>query len=143
MAIYWVVLDDSDWVRSLLPAYTLRLAAGDPHMTGALLGGLCARCGRRRLGTNPAIFNAQLRSVLTDTLIGLWRRGYAGSNVVFIGLSALDTAADQGAQVTGWRGVLLVVAFITGRSGLLMMRGCAPMKFLVKGLRARPIRNQY
>jgi ZIP family zinc transporter len=105
---YWLVLTIliGSFV-ALLPGIYVRLAANDPHITGALLGGLFAAAATA-LGTIPAILTRQLSQRLIDTLMGFGAGVMLAATSFSLIIPALETAADQGAG--SWLAVLLAVA---------------------------------
>ena len=130
---YWVVLTILiGGFVALLPGIYTRLAAGDPHMTGALLGGLFA-AGATALGTIPAILTRQLSQRLIDTLMGFGAGVMLAATSFSLIIPALDTAADQGAG--SWlAGGIVGGGIILGALGLLMIERVVPHEHFIKGI---------
>lgn len=130
---YWLVLTIliGSFV-ALLPGIYVRLAAGDPHITGALLGGLFAAAATA-LGTIPAILTRQLSQRLIDTLMGFGAGVMLAATSFSLIIPALETAADQGAG--SWlAGSIVGGGIILGALGLLMIERVVPHEHFVKGL---------
>jgi ZIP family zinc transporter len=117
---------------ALLPGIYVRLAAGDPHMTGALLGGLFAAAATA-LGAIPAILTRRLSQRFTDTLMGFGAGVMLAATSFSLIIPALDTAADQGAG--SWlAGGIVGGGIMLGALGLLMIERAVPHEHFVKGL---------
>jgi len=130
---YWVVLTILvGGVVALLPGIYVRLAANDPHMTGALLGGMAAAAATA-LGTIPAVLARQLSQRLIDTLMGFGAGVMLAATSFSLIIPALDTAADQGAG--SWlAGGIVGGGIILGALGLLMIERVVPHEHFVKGV---------
>jgi ZIP family zinc transporter len=130
---YWVVLTILiGGFIVLLPGIYLRLVANDPHMTGALMGGMIAAAATA-LGTIPAVLTGQLSQRFIDTLMGFGAGVMLAATSFSLIIPALDTAADQGAG--SWlAGGIVGGGIILGALGLLMIERLVPHEHFVKGL---------
>lgn len=130
---YWVVLTILvGGFVALLPGIYVRLAANDPHMTGALLGGLVAAAATA-LGAIPAILTRKLSQRFIDTLMGFGAGVMLAATSFSLIIPALDTAADQGAG--SWlAGSIVGVGIILGALALLMIERVVPHEHFVKGV---------
>ncbi|MEH6356722.1 MAG: ZIP family metal transporter [Marinobacter sp.] len=130
---YWAILTILiGGFVALLPGIYLRLAANDPHMTGALLGGLVAAAATA-LGTIPAILTRRLSQRFIDSLMGFGAGVMLAATSFSLVIPALNTAADQGAS--SWQaGSIVGVGIILGALGLLMIERVVPHEHFVKGV---------
>lgn len=130
---YWVILTILvGGFVALLPGIYGRLAANDPHMTGALLGGLVAAAATA-LGAIPAILTRKLSQRFIDTLMGFGAGVMLAATSFSLIIPALDTAADQGAG--SWlAGSIVGVGIILGALALLMIERVVPHEHFVKGV---------
>jgi ZIP family zinc transporter len=130
---YWVVLTILiGGFIALLPGIYLRLVANDPHMTGALMGGMVAAAATA-LGTIPAVLTGQLSQRFIDTLMGFGAGVMLAATSFSLIIPALDTAADQGAG--SWlAGGIVGGGIILGALGLLMIERLVPHEHFVKGI---------
>jgi len=130
---YWVVLTILiGGFIALLPGIYLRLVANDPHMTGALMGGMVAAAATA-LGTIPAVLTGQLSQRFIDTLMGFGAGVMLAATSFSLIIPALDTAADQGAG--SWlAGAIVGGGIILGALGLLMIERLVPHEHFVKGI---------
>ncbi len=130
---YWVVLIIVvGAVVVLSPDIYARLAANDPHMTGALIGGLVAAAATA-LGTIPAIFTSQLSQRITDTMMGFGAGVMLAATSFSLILPALDIAGDQGAGP--WlAGSIVGAGIVLGALGLLLIERMVPHEHFIKGV---------
>lgn len=130
---YWVVLIIVIGALVILsPDIYVRLAAKDPHMTGALLGGLMASAATA-LGTIPALLTHQVSQRITDTMMGFGAGVMLAATSFSLVLPALDTAGDQGAGP--WlAGSIVGAGIILGALGLLWIERAMPHEHFVKGV---------
>ena len=130
---YWVILIILFGVLAILrPGIYLRLAAKDPHMTGALLGGLVAAAATA-LGTIPAIVTRQLSQRMNDTLMGFGAGIMLAATSFSLIIPALDIAGEQGADPWSAAGIV-AAGIILGALGLLLVERAVPHEHFVKGL---------
>lgn len=130
---YWVVLIIVVGALAILsPGIYVRLAANDPHMTGALLGGLVAAAATA-LGTIPAILTRQLSQRVNDTLMGFGAGVMLAATSFSLIMPALDAAGDQGAGP--WlAGSIVGAGIMLGALGLLLIERVVPHEHFVKGV---------
>ena len=130
---YWIILIFVvGSLGALTPGIYTRLVANDPHMTGALLGGLVAAAATA-LGTIPAVLTRQLSQRLNDTLMGFGAGVMLAATSFSLIMPALDIAGDQGAG--SWlAGGIVGVGILLGALGLLLIERVVPHEHFVKGV---------
>ncbi len=130
---YWLVLIIIIGALVILsPDIYMRLAANDPHMTGALLGGLVAGAATA-LGTVPALLTRQISQRMNDTLMGFGAGVMLAATSFSLILPALDTAGGQGAGP--WlAGSIVGAGIMVGALGLLWIERVMPHEHFVKGV---------
>lgn len=130
---YWVVLIIVIGVLAILsPDIYTRLAAKDPHMTGALLGGLVASAATA-LGTLPAILTYRISQRMNDTMMGFGAGVMLAATSFSLILPGLDAAGDQGAGP--WlAGGIVGAGIMVGALGLLWIERILPHEHFVKGV---------
>lgn len=130
---YWVSFVAVFVAVALLSAgvYT-RVAAHDPHMTGALFGGLMA-AGATALGTLPAVLTRQVSQRMNDTLMGFGAGVMLAATSFSLILPGLGIARDQGAGP--WlAGSIVGSGIVLGALGLLLFDRVLPHEHFVKGV---------
>ena len=130
---YWVILIIITGALVVLsPDIYARLVAKDPHMTGALLGGLMAAAATA-LGTIPAILTRQLSQRMNDTLMGFGAGVMLAATSFSLIMPALTIAGDQGAGP--WlAGGIVGAGIMIGALALLFIDRLVPHEHFVKGV---------
>lgn len=130
---YWMLLSIVVGVLvALSPDIYARLAANDPHMTGALLGGLVAAAATA-LGTIPALLTRGLSQRMNDTLMGFGAGVMLAATSFSLIMPALDIAGDQGAGP--WQaGGIVGGGILAGALALLIIDRVVPHEHFIKGM---------
>lgn len=116
----------------LSPGVYTRVAAGDPRMTGALLGGLMAAAATA-LGTIPALMTRQMSQRMNDTLMGFGAGVMLAATSFSLILPGLQMAGQQGAGP--WlAGSIVGGGIVVGALGLLMLDRLLPHEHFIKGV---------
>ncbi|MCB1676927.1 MAG: ZIP family metal transporter [Halioglobus sp.] len=130
---YWItVIIALSVVTALSPGIYAQLAAHDPHMTGALLGGMVAAAATA-LGTIPAILTGRISRRMNDSLMGFGAGVMLAATSFSLIIPALDVASDQG--IGPWlAGGIVGVGIVTGALGLLLIERVVPHEHFIKGV---------
>ncbi len=111
-------------VALLSPSVYTRIAANDPHMTGALLGGLMAAAATA-LGTIPALMTRQISQRVNDTMMGFGAGVMLAATSFSLIIPGLKIATDQGAGP--WLASSIIGAgILLGALGLLLIDRAIP-----------------
>ncbi|MFA5522242.1 MAG: ZIP family metal transporter [Castellaniella sp.] len=113
-----------------------QLAVGDPHMTGALIGGLVAALATA-LGTLPAMVSGRYSQRANDTMMGFGAGVMLAATSFSLILPGLQVAGEQGAGP--WlAGGMVGAGIIIGALGLLVLDRVMPHEHFVKGVEGIP-----
>lgn len=116
----------------LMPSVYARVVANDPHMTGALIGGLLAATATA-LGTIPAMLAKQVSQRLNDTMMGFGAGVMLAATSFSLIVPGLDVAREQGAG--SWLASGIVGAgILVGALVLLLIDRSVPHEHFVKGM---------
>jgi len=116
----------------LMPSVYTRVVANDPHMTGALIGGLIAAAATA-VGTIPAMLARQVSQRLSDTMMGFGAGVMLAATSFSLIVPALEVARDQGAGP--WLASGIVGAgILVGALVLLLIDRSVPHEHFVKGM---------
>lgn len=116
----------------LSPNVYSRIAANDPHMTGALLGGMLAAAATS-LGAVPALMTRQITQRVNDTLMGFGAGVMLAATSFSLIMPGLSVASDQG--FGPWQASSIVGAgILLGALGLLLIDRAVPHEHFVKGV---------
>lgn len=115
----------------MINVYT-RLLANDPHMKGALLGGLLA-AGATALGTLPVILTRSFSQRVNDTMLGFGAGVMLAATSFSLIIPGLAIAGDQGAGPWG-AGAIVGSGILLGALVLLLIDRAVPHEHFVKGV---------
>lgn len=119
-------------VAVLSPGVYTRIVANDPHMTGALLGGMMAATATA-LGTVPALLTRQISQRVNDTLMGFGAGVMLAATSFSLIIPGLNAATEQGAGP--WLASGIVGAgILLGALGLMVIDRVIPHEHFVKGV---------
>ncbi len=121
-------------VLLLLNVYT-RLLANDPHMKGALLGGLLA-AGATALGTLPVVLTRTFSQRVNDTMLGFGAGVMLAATSFSLIIPGLAIAGDQGAGPWG-AGAIVGSGILLGALLLLLIDRAVPHEHFVKGVEGK------
>src|SRR5690625_2768463 len=116
----------------LTPRVYTRVVANDPHMTGALLGGLMAAAATA-LGAIPALLTRQVSQRLNDTMMGFGAGVMLAATSFSLIIPGLDAAREQGA-VSWLASGIVGGGILIGALVLLFIDRCVPHEHFVKGM---------
>lgn len=130
---YWVIfIIVTGALVFVSPDIYTRLVAKDPHMVGALLGGLMAATATA-LGTIPAILTRQISQRMNDTLMGFGAGVMLAATSFSLIMPALKIAGDQGAGPWAAGGIV-GAGIVLGAMALLFIDRLVPHEHFVKGV---------
>ena len=109
-------------------AFYMRVAFNDPHMTGALLGGLMAALATA-LGTLPVLLSQQFSQKTYDTMLGFGAGVMLAACSFSLVIPALASAKAQGAGAWGAGGIVSIGILIGAGFLLLIGRALPPEHF--------------
>ena len=109
-------------------AFYMRVAFNDPHMTGALLGGLMAALATA-LGTLPVLLSQQFSQKTYDTMLGFGAGVMLAACSFSLVIPALASAKAQGAGAWGAGGIVSIGILIGAGFLLLIGRALPPENF--------------
>lgn len=116
---------------ALLAGACQALAASDPRMSGALLGGMAAALATA-LGTLPVLLSQQFPQRMHDCMLGFGAGVMLAASAFSLVLPALAAARAQGAG--GWgAGGIVGVGVLLGAAALLAMDHALPHEHFIKG----------
>lgn len=119
-------------VGLLTPSVYARIAANDPHMTGALMGGMMAATATA-LGAVPALLTREISQRVNDTLMGFGAGVMLAATSFSLIIPGLSVATDQGAGP--WQASSIVGAgILLGALALLLIDRAVPHEHFVKGM---------
>lgn len=130
---YWMSFGVFFGLLALLsPNVYSRIAANDPHMIGALLGGMMAATATA-LGAVPALMARQISQRFNDTLMGFGAGVMLAATSFSLIIPGLSVASDQG--FGPWQASSIVgVGIFMGALGLLLIDRAVPHEHFVKGM---------
>ncbi len=109
-----------------------RVAQHDPHMTGALLGGLLAALATA-VGTLPAVITQGYSQRANDTMMGFGAGVMLAATSFSLILPGLTLAGQQGAGPWTAGGVV-GLGIILGAAGLMWLDRAMPHEHFIKGV---------
>lgn len=116
----------------LLSSAWRSLAADDPRMSGALLGGMMAALATA-LGTVPVLLSQQFSQRAYDSMLGFGAGVMLAASSFSLVIPALNAAKAQGAG--GWgAGGIVGMGILLGAALLLFIDRAVPHEHFVKGL---------
>lgn len=119
-------------IAMFLPSIFTRVAANDPHMTGALIGGLVAAAATG-LGTVPVLLAREVSQRLHDTMMGFGAGVMLAATSFSLILPSLNIATEQGWGP--WLSSGMVAAgILMGALVLLGIDRAIPHEHFVKGV---------
>ncbi|MBP6018544.1 MAG: ZIP family metal transporter [Burkholderiaceae bacterium] len=119
-------------IALLLNDVYVRLLANDPHVQGALWGGLLAAAATA-LGTVPAIVTRGLSQRVNDTLLGFGAGVMLAATSFSLVIPSLAIARDQGAGPWG-AGAIVGAGILLGALFLLLIDRAVPHEHFIKGV---------
>ena len=119
-------------IALLSPSVYTRVAANDPQMTGALLGGLMAATATA-LGTIPALLARQITQRVNDTMMGFGAGVMLAATSFSLIIPGLQIASNQGAGP--WLASSIVGGgIVLGALALMFIDRLIPHEHFVKGV---------
>lgn len=112
--------------------YLQVLAANDPRMNGALIGGLIAALATA-LGTLPVLLSQQFSQKAHDAMLGFGAGVMLAASAFSLVIPALAAAKSQGAGAWGAGGIV-GAGILLGAGLLLLIDRAVPHEHFVKGL---------
>src|SRR5690554_1142205 len=124
-------------IAMLSPSVYTRIAANDPQMTGALLGGLMAATATA-LGTIPALLTRQITQRVNDTMMGFGAGVMLAATSFSLIIPGLNIASNQGAGP--WLASSIIGGgIVLGALALMFIDRLIPHEHFVKGVEGGPI----
>lgn len=119
-------------VGALSPSVYTRIAANDPQMTGALLGGLMAATATA-LGAVPALLTRRISQRVNDTMMGFGAGVMLAATSFSLIIPGLNIASKQGAGPWMASGII-GAGIVLGALALMFIDRLIPHEHFVKGV---------
>lgn len=116
---------------AMITAAGPRIAAGDPHMIGALLGGLVAALATA-VGTVPVLLARRPSQRMNDTMMGFGAGVMLAATSFSLILPGLEMAGQQGAGAWG-ASITVGIGILLGAVALLLLDRFTPHEHFIKG----------